>query len=93
MNGGWTVRHTKTFYRELSRLPRAARGQVEAIAFGEAIQQDPYLGGKVEKLKGYEDYYKIRVGQYRVGLQLDKAGKVVEFRRVLHRRDIYRYFP
>jgi hypothetical protein len=41
MNGGWTVRHTKTFYRELSRLPAAVRERIEAIAFGEAIQSDP----------------------------------------------------
>jgi mRNA interferase RelE/StbE len=93
MNGRWTVRHTKTFYRELSRLPPAVREKIEAIAFGEAIQTDPHLGGRVEKLKGSDDYYKIRVGDYRVGLHLDMGTKTIQFRRVLHRRDIYRYFP
>ena len=93
MNDGWTVRHTKTFYRELARLPAAVRDRIEAMAFGEAIQTDPHLGGRVEKLRGSADCYKIRVGEYRVGLRIDSGTKVIEFRRVLHRRDIYRYFP
>ena len=53
MSNGWTVRHTKTFYRELSRLPAGIRKQAEEIAFGEAIVRDPYLGGRVEKLRGH----------------------------------------
>jgi mRNA interferase RelE/StbE len=87
------VKHTRTFYRELARLPGRIRARVEEIAFGEAIREDPFLGERVEKLKGYRDYYKIRVGVYRVGLFIDKANRIIEFRRVLHRRDIYRYFP
>ena len=93
MNNEWIVKHTRTFYRELARLPNRIRARIEEIAFGEAIREEPFLGGRVEKLKGYRDYYKIRVGVYRVGLFIDKANRVIEFRRVLHRRDIYRYFP
>jgi len=93
LNVKWQVRHTRTFYRELARLPAHIRVKVEKIAFGEAIREDPFLGGRVEKLKGYRDYYKIRVGEYRIGLFIDKPGRMIEFRRVLHRRDIYRHFP
>ena len=45
----------------------------------------------LKKLKGATDYYRIRVGQYRVGLIA--RGKEVVFVRILHRKDIYRYFP
>jgi mRNA interferase RelE/StbE len=45
----------------------------------------------VKKLKGSEDYYRIRIGNYRVGIIL--ADDTVIFVRFLHRRDIYRYFP
>jgi len=51
------------------------------------------LAGRVQKLKGYQEYYKIRFGSYRVGLWIDFEEKVVEFRRVRHRKDIYRQFP
>jgi mRNA interferase RelE/StbE len=49
------------------------------------------------KLQGYDDYYRIRVGDYRLGVSieitLDEVEDVFRFVRCLHRKDIYRYFP
>jgi len=45
----------------------------------------------VKKLAGGNNFYRIRLGDYRVGLYVGKS--VVEFVRVLHRKEIYRYFP
>ncbi|MEO5359262.1 MAG: hypothetical protein H7843_02310 [Nitrospirota bacterium] len=45
----------------------------------------------ISKMKGYEGFYKIRIGDYRIGLYM-LPGKV-EFRRALHRKEIYRFFP
>ena len=89
----YRIRHTRTFYKELARLPAGVRSQIEEIAFGEEIKQDPFLRGKVQRLKGYREYYKLRTGSYRVGLRIDLKERVVEFRRALHRKDIYRRFP
>ena len=44
----------------------------------------------VQKIKGTDRYYRIRVGDYRLGLILQKG--TVVFSRCLHRKDIYRYF-
>ncbi|MCB0117286.1 MAG: type II toxin-antitoxin system RelE/ParE family toxin [Caldilineaceae bacterium] len=57
------------------------------------IKQDPYLSGKSQKLSGYQAYYKIRIGDYRIGLHIDGQNELVEFQRVMHRREIYRKFP
>ncbi len=46
----WQVRHSRTFLKELARLPVGVRNQVEAVVFGKAIKDDPYLGGRVEKM-------------------------------------------
>ncbi|MCB9101142.1 MAG: type II toxin-antitoxin system RelE/ParE family toxin [Anaerolineales bacterium] len=89
----WRVRHTRTFYKELAKLPEDIRTKIEIVAFGDLIKEDPFLEGKVQKLTGYQEYYKIRFGNYRVGLRINRIDKVVEFRRVLHRREIYRKFP
>ena len=89
----WRVQYTRTFLKEMSRLPDSVRERVEAIAFGETIKQDPFMGGKIQKLSGYQTFYKIRVGDYRIGLHVDTNEQLVEFRRVLHRREIYREFP
>lgn len=45
----------------------------------------------LSKLKGSNDAFRIRVGDYRIGLFFD--GETVTFARVLHRSEIYRYFP
>lgn len=43
------------------------------------------------KLKVGANFYRIKIGDYRVGLVL--KGDLVTFVRVLHRKDMYRYFP
>ncbi len=45
----------------------------------------------LKKLKNYENAYRIRIGDYRIGIIFD--GETVTFQRVLHRKEIYRYFP
>ena len=77
----------------MAELPEHVRKRVESIAFGDEIKKDPYLSGKSQKLSGYQAYYKIRVGDYRIGFRIDVQAETVEFQRVLHRREIYRKFP
>ncbi len=45
----------------------------------------------VEKLDGYKDAYRIRIGSYRLGFPLD--GELIILGRFLHRKDIYNKFP
>ena len=45
----------------------------------------------VKKLNTKGSYYRIRVSNYRIGIVTD--GDVITFVRVLHRKEIYRYFP
>jgi mRNA interferase RelE/StbE len=45
----------------------------------------------LKKLKAEGTYYRIRSGNYRLGLIID--GDIVTFVRALHRSEIYRYFP
>jgi mRNA interferase RelE/StbE len=89
----WRTRFTKTFLKELAKLPEKYRLQIELFVFGDAVKVNPFATGKLEKLTGYEEYYKARFGVYRVGIRVDDVEKVIEFRRVRHRRDIYQKFP
>ncbi len=45
----------------------------------------------IKKLKADGNYYRIRVGDYRIGFAEDE--NMITFVRVLHRKEIYRYFP
>ncbi len=45
----------------------------------------------LKKLKAEGSFYRIRLGNYRIGLIIEN--ETVTFVRFLHRREIYRYFP
>ena len=45
----------------------------------------------IKKLRGGKGYYRIRIGDYHLGLVVEEA--TIIFIRCLHRKDIYRYFP
>ncbi|OGU15337.1 MAG: plasmid stabilization protein [Ignavibacteria bacterium GWB2_35_12] len=84
---------TKTFLKELYSLPELVRTEAEKIVFNDLRNISPFDVGNIEKLKGYQDKYKIRIGDYRIGLTLEKNNKRIIFQRVAHRKDIYKLFP
>ncbi len=45
----------------------------------------------IKKLTGFKNAYRIRIGDYRIGVFIEN--NKVEFARVVHRKDIYKYFP
>jgi mRNA interferase RelE/StbE len=62
----------------------------ETIAQAEKAQSLRELTN-IKRLKGGGSYYRIRIGDYRLGLEVE--GDVVTFVRCLDRKQIYRYFP
>lgn len=66
----------------LKKRVRKAIAQVEQVATLKDIKN-------LKKLKGGDQYYRIRIGDYRLGLILQDD--TVVFVRCLHRRDVYRY--
>ena len=45
----------------------------------------------LKKLKGYRIYYRIKVGNYRIGVTIE--GDLITFERCLPRKDFYKYYP
>ena len=68
----------------LRKRVRAAIEQIEHAAQLSDIRN-------LKKLRGEDTFYGIRVGDYRLGVTLQKD--TIIFIRCLHRRDIYRYIP
>jgi mRNA interferase RelE/StbE len=77
----------------LAQLPKDTQSRVEPIVFSELKSDNPFELGYLKKMKGYKDKYKIRVGDYRVGLTVDKKSQTMICQRVAHRREIYQIFP
>ncbi|NEQ18992.1 MAG: type II toxin-antitoxin system RelE/ParE family toxin [Microcoleus sp. SIO2G3] len=89
----WRVEYTKRFLKELAALPVEIQSRVEPIVFQELESENPFELGYLEKLKGYTDKYKIRIGDYRIGITVDQETKTLICQRIAHRKDIYRIFP
>ena len=89
----WRITLTRKFAKDLAKLPPSIRRRVEALIRGEEIRHDPYLAGRSSKMSGYNSFYRVRIGDYRVGFRLDEETQTVKLLRVLHRREIYRRFP
>ncbi|MBW4516753.1 MAG: type II toxin-antitoxin system RelE/ParE family toxin [Timaviella obliquedivisa GSE-PSE-MK23-08B] len=68
----WTVEYTRKFLKELAALPPDIQTRVEPIVFETLESANPFELGCLEKMKGYPDKYKIRLGDYRIGITLDK---------------------
>ena len=86
------IKINKKFLKELAKVPANDREKIERFVFEESKEIDSIASaGVFEKLKGYQIYYRIRFGHYRVGLSY--KDDTLTFERVLHRKDIYKYFP
>ena len=89
----WKVEYTKRFLKDLASKPQVIQSRIESIVFNELESNNPFELRYLSKMKGYKDKYKIRVGDYRVGLTIDKKGQTIICQRVAHRREIYNIFP
>jgi mRNA interferase RelE/StbE len=72
--------------KDKSLLERV-RALIADVESAESLPEIPNL----KRLRGGGAYYRVRLGDYRVGLTVEK--NAVVFVRVLHRREVYRYFP
>lgn len=86
------VLYSRKFLKELSQIPSKERTKIEKFVF-EVIPQLNNISEsyKIESMKEYKNYYKVRFGDYRIGLKTEENLIILE--RVLHRKEIYRYFP
>ncbi len=46
----------------------------------------------VKKIEGYDSFYRVKIGDYRLGMELTPDNEIILIR-FLHRKEIYRYFP
>ena len=46
----------------------------------------------VKKLHGFKNFYRIRIGDYRIGVELENDN-TLRFILIMHRKDIYKEFP
>jgi len=86
------VSFTRTFERELKKVKEKSikhdiLGVFENVKAAKTVTDID----NIKKLRGSKNAYRIRVGDYRIGIFVDVDN--VEFHRIKKRKDIYKYFP
>jgi len=73
--------------RDLDSLPAEPRRRIKAAI--DQLAHNPRPHG-TKKLVGFEDEWRLRIGDYRVLYVIDDLSKEVTIARVAHRREAYR---
>ncbi|MDY6784849.1 MAG: type II toxin-antitoxin system RelE/ParE family toxin [Cyanobacteriota bacterium] len=87
------IQYRQAFLKDLKHLKSSSIYQrIYNLAFTtlpalNTLQEIPNL----KAMRGYTSRYRIRLGDYRVGIEVKE--NTIEVMRVLHRREFYRYFP
>jgi mRNA interferase RelE/StbE len=86
------IEFKSSFARDLRRIrdkdiSEKVQRLISVIEKSESLDSIP----GVKKLQSKGDYYRIRLGDFRVGVSV--VDDTLIFFRILHRKDIYRYFP
>ena len=72
---------------DIDHVKNAALKAIHVVEEAKQISDIP----NIKKLSGHKCAYRIKIGDYRIGLFID--GGVAEFARIHHRKDIYTFFP
>ncbi|HWK56529.1 MAG TPA: type II toxin-antitoxin system RelE/ParE family toxin [Parapedobacter sp.] len=87
------LKFDKSFLKSIEKIKDASLKQKIENVIGEVESAKDLNDVKqLKKLKGYKSYYRIKMGDYRVGIELEQPG-VVTFIVMAHRKEIYRRFP
>lgn len=81
---------SKEFAKDARKQPKVRKRLAELIyrvEKAESLSEIP----NCKKMQGHDNYYRVRIGHYRAGIHVEDG--TVIFKRLLHRKDIYRYFP
>ncbi len=86
------VEFKKSFLKELQKLrDQSLKNDIVATITQVESANNIIEIKNLKKLSGYDVFYRIRVGSYRIGIKVER--EVVYFVAFEHRKDIYRNFP
>ena len=86
------VKYEASFEKDLRNIRDRSLLQRIKSAIGEVKEAETTRQiHNLKKLKGYETFYRIKIGDYRIGIEIIE--EEIIFTRFLHRREVYRFFP
>lgn len=86
------INYEKSFLKDIQKLndkkvAAKLKDFISSLEEKENLQNIP----NIKKLKGYDNYYRLKIGNYRLGFSYQD--NEIDIIRFLHRKDIYKLFP
>ncbi len=82
----------KSFQKRLIKIKdKALLGKVKDVIIHAESAPDIWQIPNISKLEGFKTFYRIRIGDYRIGIELKKD--TLFFITIANRKDIYKNFP
>ncbi|MEW6620629.1 MAG: type II toxin-antitoxin system RelE/ParE family toxin [bacterium] len=87
------IKYTKKFSQDIDKIKNQTTVKKRLWKLIQQIKETKELTTlkDVKKIQGYTEYFRIKVGDYRLGVKMKRD--TVDMVRFLHRKEIYRYFP
>jgi len=83
----YTIITTKSVQKDLDNLPNELKDRIYSKI--SLLSENPLPDG-VSKLKGYENEYRVRVGDYRVRYEINDKDRIILLLQCKHRKDVYK---
>jgi mRNA interferase RelE/StbE len=83
----YTITFARSARKELENLPANIADRI--VLKIEALAANPRLPGVI-KLQGSRNFWRLRVGDYRVVYSINDSSRMLDIAVVRHRRDVYR---
>lgn len=75
--------------KDIRRIPQVFLEKIELAING--LSKNPLPKG-VKKVQGYDKFYRLRVGMYRVVYSLGDKVKIITIIKIGHQKEVYRGF-
>ena len=87
------IEYLPSFIKDLKKLKKIPiYPEIKSLVFQKIPNESNITEIRnLKKIKGHKDAYRIRLGDYRIGIFI--KNEIITFARVLHRKEVYRYFP
>jgi len=88
-----SVEYSEKFIKDLKKLKRMPEFEaIRELCFIKLPESACWSDlPNLKKMQGYDNYYRILKGDYRIGIKIENDN--LTFMRVLHRKEVYKYFP
>ncbi len=86
------VLYEASFVKDLKQIKdKRLLKRVQKVIDSIKMASTPNDLANMKKLQGFDAYYRIRLGNYRIGAEM--VSDQIILVRILHRKEIYRRFP